>query len=79
MLPCRARATEAVGIIACAVGKDAMGGSIPDFVGVALQVWQLFTYSPHVHIMSTLSGVLFTYDCTSVVGMHRAWRWTTVS
>ncbi|BDA47413.1 Importin-4 [Coccomyxa sp. Obi] len=37
MLPCRARATEAVGIIACAVGKDAMGGSIPDFVGAALQ------------------------------------------
>ncbi|KAK9905642.1 hypothetical protein WJX75_003705 [Coccomyxa subellipsoidea] len=37
MLPCRARATEAVGIIACAVGKEAMGTSIPDFIAVALQ------------------------------------------
>lgn len=38
MLPCRARATEAVGIIARAVGKEAMGLSIPDFVAAALQV-----------------------------------------
>ena len=49
MLRCRVRATEAVGVIVAAVGMEALGPSVQDYVAAALRVGEHLFPLPSSH------------------------------
>ena len=45
MLACRARATEAIGVVAAAAPTPEVKAALPNIMAAAFQVWDLFACS----------------------------------